>query len=802
MSKKKVLDYDPKTGFGKFAEIMNANNAIDMAQNKVNAGMAPVTAPVANPAAPKTGVPSLSGGSVVDLGGDETADHGIEGGATVSEQIPTVSGGETESGAVSGGATDTGNSTGIGTNVGSGVGTGTSVSAAAGVTANPITTIPSYKGDFGSYENWMAQNGYDPDTDYNNAKAALEYDYETSMATYGRRAEELYQMGLSNSGVSDIYQLGAFNAYLAAQNDLAYQNIEAKKKYRQEYNTLYDANQKAMQADTANAYNFALEQFDYEMDSDGNFTTNNAENIRAQLLSQGYDKTVVDNVMNMLNALDPATLPTEKAQAEERKKAQEEANAKAELKSMLTTIAFNAYDGNNIGEVETLLAQQPGVDSQMIADIVADITAREDISGSTAYKKKLEADVNEVNKLVAELGDSYDSSQEAAIRNLYSDWANIKIDNTGKTKLDLLIEKLNGYNTVAKPSEEEMAVAGMNAVKQIMGDEWSYDGTATAKNDIAKAVAGTDYKDYVKQITAQFEANRQSDANALVTDAVGKAVGEATIDELESAWSNAKDVYADDANSLNTNNDKISKKTKDLIEWALEGKDGEPVRLGSAEVAKALGFDASEWENLNDSEREREVLNLAGELKVSGQLTSLAYNMILSDYVTSETKLIIDEDQNNAQATGLQKAGELVYNLKEMKDSGYMTDEEYLARTREVINNMRFKQTGANSQITWNSKVEGAEATVVAIPYIDGFVKAKDASDAVDAYKNGAKTMHTWDYGYDLFAYNGKLYAYADGYLHGEVEPKNIFVQGDGVTNSDKQQAGVYEILVAMLTPR
>lgn len=34
--KNNIKDYDPKTGFGYFASIMNANAAIDLKQNKVN----------------------------------------------------------------------------------------------------------------------------------------------------------------------------------------------------------------------------------------------------------------------------------------------------------------------------------------------------------------------------------------------------------------------------------------------------------------------------------------------------------------------------------------------------------------------------------------------------------------------------------------------------------------------------------------------------------------------------------------------------------------------------------------------
>ena len=187
------------------------------------------------------------------------------------------------------------------------VGGVTSGTTGIGSTAQPIVGVPSWSGAMGSYDEWMAEQGYDPDGDYDNAKAALEYDYETSMATYGRKAEELWQMGLSNSGLSDIYQLGAYSSYIQAQNDLANKRIQAKKQYKQEYNALFKENEAAFKTDSANAYNLGLSIYD----------GTNADFVRQQLTNQGYDASVIDQVMSSLSSLDAATLPMVKAQIEQ-----------------------------------------------------------------------------------------------------------------------------------------------------------------------------------------------------------------------------------------------------------------------------------------------------------------------------------------------------------------------------------------------------------------------------------------------------------------------------------------------------
>lgn len=270
MSKKKILDYNPKTGFGNFAEIMNANNAIDMAQNRVNMPSAPITptpvAPTQAASAIPNQTPPLTDAVDATVGQQNGGIPNATNTQTTVPQIPNV----LDTGSVSTPATD------------------------PSATLSPTQTVGTAPivGGLKGYEEWMTANGFDPDTEYDNARAALEYDYQTSMATYGRRAEELAQMGLSNSGISDVYQLGAFNTYLANQNALANQKIAAKKKYRQDYEAYVNAFNAQEEAEIGNAATALIQS---------NYTQDRENSVRDLYRARGWSEEKIDKLIGQLN---------------------------------------------------------------------------------------------------------------------------------------------------------------------------------------------------------------------------------------------------------------------------------------------------------------------------------------------------------------------------------------------------------------------------------------------------------------------------------------------------------------------
>jgi hypothetical protein len=210
MGIKNIRTYTPGTDdFLHFAETMNKNYAIDL--KKVAPNGTPLQAPEA-------------------LGGNVGGANPIQ--ETNAGEVPPVN---TEQGAVTG-ATDTST-------------VDTTVDTTTDTTVTP-TTVPTtdaysggiswddYKKNNGVLEekDWYAAQGLDPEADYQNTVNALNYAYQTSMATYGENVEKLFQMGLQNSGVSDIFQANALYSYLANMKSAANARIAANKQNKALYN--------------------------------------------------------------------------------------------------------------------------------------------------------------------------------------------------------------------------------------------------------------------------------------------------------------------------------------------------------------------------------------------------------------------------------------------------------------------------------------------------------------------------------------------------------------------------------------
>lgn len=750
MSKKKVLDYDPKTGFGNFAEIMNANNAIDMAQNRVNAGMVPVTASVANPAAGVANAPmKLETPTSTPVVGDAVAVGGtVSGGETGSESVDTSVGTTAET-PVSGTATET------------------------VVTARPITSTPITGGAMQSEADWYAAQGLDPDKDYENARAALEYDYETSMATYGQRAEELYQMGLSNSGVSDIYQLGAFNAYLASQNDLAYQRIEAKKKNRQAYLAYKNEYEAGVKADTANAYNFGLEQFDYEMDDAGTFTTNNAEDIRAQLLAQGYDAAIVDNVIGMLSSLNPETLPIEKAQAAERKKAQEEANAKAELKTTATRLAFNNYNGDNIGEVESMLLNTPGVDSQMakeIIDYLKDLKP-EDLAESTAYKKRQE-------EITAE--------EQAKKEN--------SVTVTGEDGIDYTIDRdvLNSGLSILGAAELPVGAA-KETVAKILGPDFSEDEINAIYARFAQIEAAG------KEETERVENEQKTEESDTVVSGIqGVSDSAVSVSGMAATLNEAAAKYGKDSDEYKKIASEVSSKLKSTIDWALSENDaGIADNLFDAYTLAGMSYD--EWNNPETfGVKEKDLagaqvahlLEVAGDAHKNGYLDDSAYVSLVDEWIGTQVEGLMEDDESNARASGLKDSGALVWQLTDFYKKGYMSEDVYNKQLDRIISDIGLVVDGA--QIRWGDF--GSDASVGSFyANLSTSPVNETISEKLDTYiSSGGNPMKFGDH--PVVGYKGKLY-YKHDSGWSEFTAKNLNIVGDNVTNDDLEREGIYTIL-------
>lgn len=110
-----------------------------------------------------------------------------------------------------------------------------------------------------TYEQWLKARGYDPDGDFRSGAAELNYLYETWQTGYGARAENLYQIGLSDSGYADIFGVNAYASYVSAMNDLNIEHIRQNRKYKSLYADYCDAYDRSHEEKVQAAYQYAEE---------------------------------------------------------------------------------------------------------------------------------------------------------------------------------------------------------------------------------------------------------------------------------------------------------------------------------------------------------------------------------------------------------------------------------------------------------------------------------------------------------------------------------------------------------------
>lgn len=359
-------------------------------------------------------------------------------------------------------------------------------SAGTGTTDTTNTTtalgtayVPTITGTMKDEATFISELGVDLDKEYEEGKAALEYDYMTSQANFGERAEMLAQMGLSGSGVSDIYNLAAFNSYLKAQNDLKYSIIEAKNQQKQQYNQYKAEWEAGYKSDSANAYNTALSIYD----------GTNAESVRTQLLNHGYSEDVINNVMNSISGLDVSTLPTIRAQAEQEV---------ADVDNAFASWAQN-YSADKKGNIISYY-QAKGWSDDKINKLITQLDAYAGATGNAKIQ-------NAYNTIVSE--NAYDPNAKESTREFYKNngWTDAEVDQ--------LFEMLDAYygtraeETVAPIIDKETGTVTI--------------GDITGTLDQVGTNAGENSESYVSQKTKVSQKISDTFEWALETDGNGNA---------------------------------------------------------------------------------------------------------------------------------------------------------------------------------------------------------------------------------------------------------------------------------------
>ena len=670
---KKLKDYIPgQDDFLSFANTMNNNAAIDMARNNITSPNSPTT--------PSTG---LQSGGVTLTGGNAPAAAPLKidnalGGAPVLGDVAPVNNGGTETG------------TGTGTEIG----TETVTDAGTGITAPSQTYVPSISDDEKDYDTWYGEQGVDLDRQYGDAKAALEYEYMTSMSNYGQTAEKLYQMGLSGSGLSDIFQANAFSAYLNQQNALANQLIEQKKQMRLDYNNYLSERNAGIKTDTANAYNLGLTQYDGA----------NADYVRRLLAGQGYHSQVIDNVMNALTAIDPDTLPIVKQRAADAAAKAEEANAKAELEKKLTTLAFNSYNGDNIGEVETLLLSEANADTEMVNRIITGLRAMtpEQLADSTAYKAKLAQEAADAEQKDAEfktnvsaaveyvLGNNlYKPGDEASITNIQGRLGMLGYDTE---VIEAVIDRLSGLTSESLGTFGEFNVDSVATNLMTITDDkgnvtFEYDGSNSAKLQIKQMLESEGYGDKYEEVIAKMDVMLGENKKAKLDDFVSNIekidISDVSLESMNLLESTAVDSYGRGSEEYKT----ITAKIKEKIDKAYE--DAFKDVNGSLEDAYGLaGKTEEEWTAMDDGERISALLESTKDYFENGYLSNEEKNRYFNEWIEVEIEQASAEKTYHEQQNYLL---DLLTQIEGFIASGHIESDDY-SETIRMIKNKAFEK--------------------------------------------------------------------------------------------------------------
>lgn len=187
------------------------------------------------------------------------------------------------------------------------------------------------------YDAWRAEYGIDTDAEFNAAKAQLEYEMATWRENYGANAERLAQMGLSNSGVVDIYGTGVIQAYAQSMNDLFLAKIDAENAQLDRYKA-YSDEYENKKAQATEAKNTAINQaYAYGL---GIYNGNNIDAVRTMIANAGYAPDEVEAAVARLQAVDRSMIPALQEQA-----AADKQNVQAAFNSLSANYKPEQADG-------------------------------------------------------------------------------------------------------------------------------------------------------------------------------------------------------------------------------------------------------------------------------------------------------------------------------------------------------------------------------------------------------------------------------------------------------------------------
>lgn len=551
-----------------------------------------------------------------------------------------------------------------------------------------------------SFEDWQSAYSIDPTVEYQNAQAQLDYEFKTWMSEYGARAEQLYQMGLSNSGVSDIYGANAYTAYVQASMDLKRAEIAQQAENKRAYQEYLDGIKAQQSAVTSAAFNSYA----------ASYTPAQEQSIRVALAAQGLSAEQVESAIAQLN---------------------------------------NYY--NSLPE-----DQRP--------DVVAS-----------------NAKVNEAFKsLAASYATDTAADKDQRIRNMYAamGWS--------QSEIDTLIGMLNGFAGVSGSAVNPQIVEAYTSLLSTYTKEQETNIRALYKN---LGWSDQDVDELINMLNSSIDANSQT----IVDKTVGTLEATANVTPETIVMSTLVDDLKGYKTQLATGEitqeqydqyaSSFSNSAVKAYEWAVKSVDN------MADAYAMFGFDEAEWAEMDDAQRESAIMDSMAEYRTEGLLSAEGYNSVVKSWADSEIKIAIDTDKENGQATGLRAFGAIASMLLDWKNSGSLTENEYLEQLKNIISTSGLF---VDNKIRW-STVPNADAHI-RMNGMDsvGYIHDEDLISVLD--KNEPKS------GGSYVAYNDKIYVkrynkYAGGYVWQPLDIGHYTLPGTGAAFSKNEREGIHELL-------
>lgn len=685
------------------------------------------------------------------------------------------------------------------------------VTGASGVTGSttPAYTMPQntvaapkaqdfdtwYKANGGMDEaGYYAKYDLDPDRDYQNTVNTLNYDYQTSMATYGEQAEKMYQMGLQNSGVSDIFQANAFSSYLGNMNQAAADRITARKRNKAAFND-YVANMRAQHGQYESGINT---EYDTKLNSALTFALDryngyNLDSVLSELGVAGYYTQVIQAVGDKLSGIDATSLKALQAQTENNLAQSiltafpnlteaDRSAVKTMFGGMVPDDALDAAFNRALTTYQSSAAGQ----EQMVSDLVT--------SGKDLFDPNYSYEVDNEDGTKTTIGGG-EASMNAFIEKVWEIETDPNaVDENGKSLFDQA-----SYDRAVKAWERMNSTYNETLNKNISNAyNLIADLPASATDDDLKnaiSMSGQTFNDAeidgaikrfrdINDLSEKIEAGAIEDAvDAAVEDTETKfsEIGtDYTFKDINNAFAEVDSIeatYGKSDKTKSARNDYSSKGAK-LVEDFMNGnKDIDDV----AAVKKYLeGFLSSDnltnWDSLDDDGKRKAIVEAA--VGAADKIGEASKKRIIDEYVEWKTKDILAFDENNAGETALADAGALVSYVKGL---GLMNGENKEI-IKSIIDELEIKYEGLD--LTW--KGDG-EAT------IGSFDEKEVKDESLIQTLNSIRTLTNLQ-----VSYNNKLYQHI-GDTWTELTPDTMKIWYDWHTNTDKERDGIYDLLVVLL---